>query len=229
MSIIRQMSESEDKKLDRRVIRTRALLRDALTALILEKGYDAVTVQDIVDRANLGRATFYLHYRDKEDLLITSLKETFDGLVSALDPEGISLDNDPRAIAFKHAAEHRDFYRVMLSGQGTGTILKQIRAYLAEVTEAYIRAVIAQMPNLSLTIPLDVLSQYLGGALLSLITWWLETDTGYTTETMALAFQKLSRQALIAALMPGDVPPGWEWLLKPLPGKETLDRRVHPG
>lgn len=59
-----------DKQLDRRVRRTRRALQDSLTSLILEKGYDAVTVEDITDRADLGRTTFYLHYKDKEELLI---------------------------------------------------------------------------------------------------------------------------------------------------------------
>lgn len=52
-----------DKQLDRRVRRTRRALQDSLTSLILEKGYDAVTVEDITDRADLGRTTFYLHYK----------------------------------------------------------------------------------------------------------------------------------------------------------------------
>ena len=51
---------------DRRVQRTRKLLQDALMALILEKGYEAVTIQDIIDRANVGRSTFYAHFLDKQ-------------------------------------------------------------------------------------------------------------------------------------------------------------------
>ena len=58
-----------EKKLDPRVIRTRSVLRDSLMILIREMGYDAITVQHITDRARLNRATFYLHYRDKQDLL----------------------------------------------------------------------------------------------------------------------------------------------------------------
>ncbi len=64
----------EDKE-DRRVARTRQLLRDALVSLILERGYDEVTVQDVLDRANLGRSTFYAHYRNKDDLLFSGFEE----------------------------------------------------------------------------------------------------------------------------------------------------------
>lgn len=65
---------------DRRTNRTRRLLRNALMAAILEKGYDAITIEDITERADLGRTTFYLHYKDKEDLLIESLEAITDEL-----------------------------------------------------------------------------------------------------------------------------------------------------
>jgi AcrR family transcriptional regulator len=69
-------------KIDRRKARTRQLLRDALMALIVEKGYEAISIQDIVDRANVARPTFYLHFKDKEELLFTSLVEIYEELFS---------------------------------------------------------------------------------------------------------------------------------------------------
>src|SRR4051794_4639849 len=63
----------KEKKIDRRVGRTRQLLSEALLALIQEKGFDAVTVQDVIDRANVGRSTFYSHFVDKEDLLVKAM------------------------------------------------------------------------------------------------------------------------------------------------------------
>src|SRR5690349_11429109 len=76
---------SMQRKTDPRVIRTRQMLRDALIALILERGYDAISIQDITDKAGLRRATFYLHYKDKDELLFTVLRESFDHLVTAMD------------------------------------------------------------------------------------------------------------------------------------------------
>jgi AcrR family transcriptional regulator len=72
------MSKTQ-KRLDPRVVRTRQMLRDALVSLIEEKGFDAITIQDIADRAGLNRATFYLHYRDKQELLVKSLRDAIDG------------------------------------------------------------------------------------------------------------------------------------------------------
>ena len=60
------------RKVDRRIQRTRQLLEDALIALILEKGYDKITVQNIFDQANAGRSTFYSHSLDKDDLMENS-------------------------------------------------------------------------------------------------------------------------------------------------------------
>lgn len=72
------------KKIDPRVRRTRQLIQDAFTSLIQEKGYEAITVQDITERATLNRATFYLHYRDKQDLMWQSTEEVLSELVDSL-------------------------------------------------------------------------------------------------------------------------------------------------
>src|SRR3954468_5421379 len=137
MSISRQVSTMPDAKPDRRIQRTRQLLRDSLIALILDKGYDAVTIQDITDHANLGRATFYLHYHDKEDLLVSSLQETFDELVKKIGPAISSdLTNRPAAfIAFEHASQNRNLYRVMLSGQGASLLARRIRTFLVNLLQ----------------------------------------------------------------------------------------------
>ncbi|MEJ2354006.1 MAG: TetR/AcrR family transcriptional regulator, partial [Anaerolineales bacterium] len=69
------------ERVDRRVQRTRQLLNDALMSLIVEKGYDSITVQNIIDRANLGRSTFYAHYQDKDDLLLSGIEDVVHSLV----------------------------------------------------------------------------------------------------------------------------------------------------
>ena len=80
-------------KQDRRVQRTLKLLKEALIELILEKGYDSVTVQDITDRANLGRATFYFHYKDKDELLVEMLDEVVNELVEQIKKEPLDMKN----------------------------------------------------------------------------------------------------------------------------------------
>lgn len=171
---------------DRRVQRTRQLLRDALMALILDKGFEAITVQDITDRANLGRATLYLHYKDKEDLLIQSLQEGMDELIAIIEQRRRdNPDATPEmafGLAFQHAAAHADLYRVLFSGQGSGAILVQIREYISTVIGDAIRGNLASENG---RFPVEIASQFVSGALLMLLEWWLREEMPYTPDEMA--------------------------------------------
>lgn len=182
-------------KMDRRKVRTRQLLRDALIALILEQGYDATTIEQVTERANLGRATFYLHYRDKEDLLISTLENTFDELTKDLKPipmEPNSTADAQALIAFQHAADNRDLYRVMLSGQGSGSLIRRVREYLAALLQQRLELLLKQLPSGSVSIPVEILAQHTAGSLITLLIWWLENDSPYSPEYMAKIFQQLN-------------------------------------
>jgi AcrR family transcriptional regulator len=74
--------ETARKKPDGRVARTRDRLGDAMIALILEKPFDSITVQDVLDRAGVGRSTFYAHYKDKDDVLISEVDEFFSDVAT---------------------------------------------------------------------------------------------------------------------------------------------------
>jgi len=191
--------------LDRRARRTRTMLRDALVELILEKGYDAITIAEIAERADLARATFYLHFRDKEDLLATSLEELYDELVERTVSQGpLAMSSPtPSVFAFEHARQNADLYRVLLRGQGVGVIVMRIREHLAGMLEAQLRLVMPKKG--SPPVPVTVVANYLSGALLSLISWWLETDAPYSPEQMSLMFHQISRRGSIEAL--GITPP----------------------
>src|SRR5687767_9828388 len=124
-------------RLDPRVVRTRQMLREAFMALIAERGFETVTIQDITERATLNRATFYLHYRDKYELL-TDLFETLIGDITPLPPDNMTLlspyDVVPGvARVFEHFAEHADFYRSLLGSQGVLAFTTRIRDYIEEV------------------------------------------------------------------------------------------------
>jgi AcrR family transcriptional regulator len=179
-----------EKKLDRRVQRTRRMLRDALIEVILEKGYEAVTVQDITERADLRRATFYLHYRDKEELLLTALEETFEELVkqieSVMQSDGLAgkTQLEPYLVTFKHVEANQDLYRSILCGQGAAVIAQRIRDYLAN----HVHNGLALD---AMTVPSDVLANYIAGTELALITWWLEHNRPYSAEHMARMTHRL--------------------------------------
>ncbi|MBK8135579.1 MAG: TetR/AcrR family transcriptional regulator [Chloroflexi bacterium] len=103
------------EKQDRRVRKTQRALSDALVELILEKGYDTITIKDITDRADVAHATFYRHYGDKDELLRRKLEEIV-GEIEALTREP-TLKNSEGYLIFKHAQENSNLYRILLGGQ----------------------------------------------------------------------------------------------------------------
>lgn len=175
------------RKTDPRVIRTRQMLRDALIATILEKGYDATNIQDITERAGLRRATFYLHYRDKEELLFTVLHQTLDELMQQMPTASQNIltaetERAEQLITFYHVQKHADLYRAVLSGQGAAEITRNIREYLAARIRAKCKVEHLEADE---SIPIEVLANYLTAVRLNMIIWWLETNMPYTPEQMA--------------------------------------------
>lgn len=188
---------------DRRVQRTCKLLRESLMSLILEKEYESITVQDITDRANLGRATLYLHYHDKEDLLITSLEEIFDELKALIQPVSFkdmlpTSENPAILITFRHAAENANLYRVLLSGQGTVSVFFRVRDYLTRVLKEVVTASL-QIEDETTTI--EVASNFISGAIVMIIEWWLRHDIPYPTEQMAKIVGRMITTSMYSVIM----------------------------
>lgn len=194
-------------RLDRRKARTRRQLHDALISLILERPYDEITVQDITDRADLSRATFYLHFTDKEDLLLTGLHEVFDQI--AADAGSFSQNNldeaeePPSLIVFRHAEQNRDLYRALIMARNSGVFAGDIRGYLARrIREHYADKVDPALSGLPSSVSVDVLCQHVASSMLGLLMWWLETDAPYTAEQMARMYQALNSGIFRTALLP---------------------------
>ena len=188
---------TQEKPLDRRARRTRRQLRDALLALVLEKGYDAVTIEDITGRADLGRTTFYLHYRDKEELLLESIDSIAAELIERLPPAAWAVADPPGdpvqdaiLATFQHAAENAQLYRVILRGEGATKASGRFHRIIQQkATELIQRR--AELNPLHSLVPTDVYANYFAGALLAMITWWLEADTPYPPAEIAEMFRML--------------------------------------
>ncbi len=179
---------------DRRVRRTRRLLEEACIELVLEQGYEGVTVEAIAQRADVGRATFYMHYRDKDDLFTQSI----GGISTALHahvaahlfaPDGRIVATPVRLI-FEHAQANATLYRVVLSGAGNGKGLNQVRRDVARFAEAAFAAE-ASKAGRRPTVPLTVIAQHFASSLLGLVYWWLEADQPYTVAEMTDMFRQL--------------------------------------
>lgn len=161
----------------------------------MERGYDVVTVQDIVDRANLSRATFYLHYREKDELLFSGLTRMFDEqatLVAEAMPRAITGEGEaPSLVVFRHAAHHRALYRAMLRSQHAGIVADGVRRYIARQVLINVQAFI---PPEKLPVPANILAQHYASSLVGILMWWLEDERGhgYPPDVIAQQFQKLN-------------------------------------
>lgn len=192
------MSKKPPKKeyIDPRVKRTRQLLRKALIELIPEKGYNSITIKDITDHATLNRATFYLHYRDKEDLLLRGFDEIWDELTEdnplPIDVNGsISSEGTRETVHsdFKHLAEYYEFYRVMLSEHGAAEFIHRLQDHVHETTAKRLAAVLGELP--SGPVPLEMALRFISSAYVGIIKWWLEEGKPYTPEEMSSLFVNL--------------------------------------
>jgi AcrR family transcriptional regulator len=153
----------------------------------MEKGYDAVTVDDLASRADIARRTFYAHYLDKDDLLRAIVDEL---LVDLLNNIGAVQPTDMRSLRgtvvkqmFAHGQDNRDVYRVILAGAGGGLGLRLLANTLSDHATAIFNA---QCQTLGVTprLPIDFVARSFVGQHLTLMRWWLDGQTDYTLDEM---------------------------------------------
>lgn len=193
-----------DIKLDRRVRRTRQQLRDALIALISEKGFSAITVQDITDRADVNRVTFYFHYKDKEDLLFQILQDMYDEL-EAKTTSAKTLEEWSRLDAlytFQHMNQYADLYRALWSENGLLSFLGRLIDYMADSS---LEADSSRLPEgVTPPYPLELVEHFYAGAFMGLARWWIKHGTDYTAEQMADIYSQLETHTGLWAVGLGD-------------------------
>jgi AcrR family transcriptional regulator len=193
---------TKELKVDRRVLRTRMALREALLSLMEEKDYNRITVEEITERANLGRATFYLHYKDREDLLLEQFADLIDNLaqqiarLSVAEWQQQSLPRRPILLIFQHVADNEKMYRLILAGEGRYQATERLRSIIVDAADSLAQSK-SELQVLLATqkIPFHFLANYLSGALVATICWWLEEYPVFEAEQIAGLFQRM--------LMPG--------------------------
>jgi len=194
-------------KTDRRVRRARALLQQALIDLVGERRYEAITIRDITDRADVARATFYLHYTDKDDLFMgchEAIVGAFHfGPHHPLSREELLVPDAPAATAaaYRHLTEERALVQRLFFGKDGLLLLRRIRDGRAQEIAACLRAAFAETDS---TMPLDVLAHYLAGAQVALVQWCLEQQHPQTAEDVAQMFHRLQRAAIREAFGLGE-------------------------
>ena len=177
-------------RLDRRVTRTRRALKEALTDLILEKGYESVTVQDVIDRADVGRSTFYAHFIDKDDLLMAILAD-----LERPAPDATRWKPDDPAFGwtlelFRHFGSGKRLFRAVASSQ-SGALARR------ETTQRLERLVQAELSRLQVARKLDAFKvetvvRFLVGTFIGFMDWWMREDNEHLpAEQVDHAFRSL--------------------------------------
>ena len=188
------------KTIDRRITRTRATLQHALVALIRKKGYEAVTIQDVCDIANVGRSTFYAHFKSKDDLKRSSLEHLRKLLVDrqrevrAAPPGsrdrslGFSLE------LFEHARDHLDSYRGLVGGRGGAVALGAIRQILSDLVCGELGESVDQ--DAAAAVPREIVVRYVVGAYMAVLTWWLDDGAKLEPSRMDAMIRQLVVQGI---------------------------------
>jgi AcrR family transcriptional regulator len=188
------------EKLDRRIRRTRQAIHLALMTLMQEKGYDAVTVTDIIERADIGRSTFYSHYTDKRDVLFASLDELADFLRAHRD-DGDGLFGFSLAM-FEHAHEQLPMVRALLGRRGGAVVRARVEHLIGELVREQLTPLAARTTTPSIPVELTVAGVV--GAYMALLARWLDEDEPHTPAHMDAAFRRLILPGVTAALQPSE-------------------------
>ena len=180
----------QPRKADERIRRTRGRLSDALVALMQEKPVDKITVQEVLDQAGVGRSTFYLHYRDKDDLFLCVLEDGLEMWSSALSGKNErSVRVAPVAEFFGHVASARKLYRALAEAGRLNDYFDLAQGYFARGIEQRLKLSprLAKLPQSEMRARTSALA----GSLLSLLRWWMDRGAKETPQAMDELFHRM--------------------------------------
>ena len=187
--------------LDRRVLRTKAMLQQALNSLIPKTGYEAITIKDICEAANVGRSTFYAHYTSKDDLKRSGFEPLRKLLINRQRAAlATSRDDRSRRLGFslpmfEHARDHREHYRALVGSRGGTVSLGTIRKILSDLVRNELATTADQ--NSPDAIPGELVVQYVVGAYMAMMTWWLDGGAKLPPQRMDAMFRHLATEGIL--------------------------------
>jgi len=190
--------------MDLRIKRTRLFIREAFFNLVREKGFGSVTVRDIAERAIINRSTFYRHYKDKYDLAEKCLDEPFNTLLEQLDQmerkQDISDSDPPKTflMLFEHIEQNAELYQELFGRNGTAMFVSRLRGYIIQLLRHRLQDV--PWSGREGLVPLEMFEEYLAGAYIGVIQWWLENLENYPAQKVALWLYRLVVQGTDSAL-----------------------------
>jgi AcrR family transcriptional regulator len=186
----KKQQEKQRRKPDQRIRRTCERLGSALVALIQEKPVDDVTVQEVLDRASVGRSTFYLHYSDKDDLLLSQLEKFLETMSTAL---SIRKEESHRVVPvaelFAHIGDQKKLYRALADSGRLNDFFDLAQGYFARAIEQRLRESkrLSKLPQRELSARASALA----GSMLSLLRWWLDRGAKESPHALDELFHRM--------------------------------------
>src|SRR5579863_5421702 len=169
-----------------RVRRTRKLLREALIELIEERGFEALTIGELTERAMVSRAAFYRNYQDKYDLVEQIFEEAMSTLLNAVGELGREHPPQVWVKFFEHIAEYERLYRALLGSKGSPWFVRKMRASLSDLVKAHERIPGGQPAAwLAITFSDEFVPALVSAMLVEAVTWWLDQGRLYTPREIA--------------------------------------------
>ena len=178
------------RQVDERIRRTRARLGSALVALIHEKPFNDVTVQEVLDRASVGRSTFYLHFRNKNDLLLSQLEMFLDTMSTTLSNRKEESHRVlPVAEMFSHIGGQNRMYRALADAGRLNDFFDLAQGYFSRAIEQRLRE--SRRCSHLLHHELSARSHALAASLLALLKWWVDRGAKEAPRSMDELFHRI--------------------------------------
>jgi len=193
-----------EKPNDRRVQRTRRLLHKALMSLILEKKYEDITVQEILDRADVGRSTFYMHFQHKDELLVSGFQYLQSFLESVQEASTtVPGKSYERMIGFslamfEHAHEYRRVNRALLGSDAEAVVRRRIHSVLAGIVWRELKLELRSRKRGNAPVSPELLSHFLVSTYISVLTWWLNSRNPISPKDINVAYRQLVLPCLMS-------------------------------
>ncbi len=183
---------------DRRIQKTRKLLQEALISLIPEKNYESISVQDILDRANVGRSTFYTHFENKDELLISGVHQDLKGMLQTAQAAAslVSAKPDEKIIGFsltmfEHAYEYRGVWKALLTSQAGAIVRQNIKEMIADLIRDGYRKEFQRRRKADSEVPFELLVHFLAATFMSVLSWWLDQNNPVPPKKIDAIFRSL--------------------------------------
>lgn len=183
---------------DRRIQKTLSLLRESLVSLIAEKPYDSIVVKEILDRANVGRSTFYTHFRDKDDLLLSGIHDMLGDVPSPTRTSGQKLDQILwfSLPIFEHHYSHAHAWGDRIGTKGRAVLHEHLRRVLTGIITQVMKKDYRLARPSPRQMPPELVSAYVASTFVLVLNWWLDTKMRLSPKEINDVFRRLTSPTL---------------------------------